>query len=234
MMYKEPLEHLFTSSRLMILDFAQIPAGLRAEENIKLYFDACFSRGVNPRLPENRQLFNGQMIDACNTRYLVSRFAEDRSAMLAGSQIATEGRTLHLGIDIFSKSQEPVFAPCNGKIVRAAREPGEHSYGYYVMLQPADPSDFYFFMGHLSKDLPPLGPVHAGQQIATTGDYIDNENGGWSRHLHLQLVYTMPSAGKTPDGYASKEQFSAQRTIYRNPLELFPDWQISTPKGITL
>lgn len=229
MNYQEPLTDLFKSSRLMILDFNQIPRGLPEAENIKAYFTSCVKHGVDPRLPANRQAFNNQMLDACRARYLVSRYAEDRRAMLVGSQIAAEGRTLHLGVDVFARDLETVLSPCDGQVVITGREEGTHSYGYYLILRPFGQKGQYIFLGHLSRHLPAIGIVQAGQPIARLGDYADNENGGWSRHLHLQVIKQLPRSGKTPNGYAARRHFLPASHASPNPMALFPDWSISSP-----
>src|SRR5581483_11220282 len=181
----EPLTDLFRSSRFMTLDFANITPGTPSAEDIRQFFTDCEQQGINPRLPQYRQQFNDQMLKHTGARYLVSRYGEDRREMLTGSQIAAEGRTLHMGVDIFCHDLETVFAPCDGSIVRTGREPEDHSYGYYLIFQP-DHIPIYFFFGHLSKEQVSTGPVRAGDSIARLGDFIDHENGGWSRHLHLQ------------------------------------------------
>ena len=224
-MLREPLEDLFIRSKTLILDFAQIPNDAPKTENIKIFFEACAKEGTDPRLPQNRQRFNDRLLAATGKRYLVSRYAEDRSAMLLGSHIAKEGRVLHLGIDIFSKDLERVYAPCDGKIVRTGKEIEPHGYGYYVILQPNHIDGIYFFLGHLSKDLPPLGSVQAGQPIARLGDFRDTENGGWSRHLHLQVLTVLPPEGQTPPGYATKTTIARLGQLYPDPLPYFPNWR---------
>ena len=82
-------------------------------------------------------------------------------------------------------------------------------------------------MGHLSGDLPPLGPVTAGQKIARLGDFAHHENGGWSRHLHLQLCRDLPAPGQAPLGYASKATLHETQQAYPDPVNLFPDWVVS-------
>ncbi len=221
-----PLDGLFDQSRLMILDFTQIPSGTPDTQNIAVFFKKCEAERLNPRLPENRQKFNNSMLKATGARYLVSRYGEDRKAMLTGSVIAEQGRTLHMGIDIFSKEQETVYAPCDGTIVRAAYEEQSHGYGHYVMLQSEEDPKIYFFLGHLSKDLPKLGPVKAGDPIAVLGDYHNEENGGWSRHLHLQIATYLPSKGTTPDGYSTAKDFPTNSTRCPDPMPFFPDWHV--------
>jgi murein DD-endopeptidase MepM/ murein hydrolase activator NlpD len=225
MILTEPLPELFTRSKLMILDFSEIPAGARDEENIRLFFEDCEKRGLNARLPENRQQFNNRMLESTGARYLVSRYAEDRSAMLTGSQIAKEGRTLHMGIDIFSKNLEPVFAPCDGQIVRTGFEDEDHSYGHYLIIKPAEDIGAYIFMGHLSKGLPAPGRIKAGERIATLGNFVHNENGGWSRHLHLQFITELPPTSQTPIGYSTKAAFPKNSQRFPDPFGFLPEWR---------
>jgi len=222
----EPLPALFKSSKLMLLDFADIPKTIPIEANIRAFFADYERRGLNPRLPEHRQQFNNRFLSVSKTRYLVSRYGEDRSAMLTGSQIAKEGRTLHMGIDIFCKDLAPVFAPCDGVIVRTGFEAEAHSYGHYLLLKPDQDIDVYLFFGHLSKALPKLGPVKAGEHIATLGDYQHNENGGWSRHLHLQCCSELPPEGQTPIGYSTKQAFLENSRRFPNPFQYFPKWHV--------
>ncbi|HSW99952.1 MAG TPA: peptidoglycan DD-metalloendopeptidase family protein [Patescibacteria group bacterium] len=227
MLSSEPLPNLFTSSQLMILDFADIPEDTPDEANIRLFFADCERRGINPRLPENRQQFNNRLLTTSGVQYVVSRYGEDRSAMLTGSQIAKEGRTLHMGIDIFCKDLAPVFAPCDGEIIRTGFEDESHSYGYYLLLKPTEDLGTYIFLGHLSKELPELGYVKAGDRIATLGDYAHNENGGWSRHLHLQCCTEIPPEGKTPIGYSTKQTFFENSQRFPDPFRYFPQWRLS-------
>jgi murein DD-endopeptidase MepM/ murein hydrolase activator NlpD len=80
-------------------------------------------------------------------------------------------------------------------------------------------------MGHLSAELPAPGPVSAGQQIARLGDYHHGENGGWSRHLHLQFIREVPPAGETPDGYSTKAAFPENSQRFPNPFDFLPEWR---------
>lgn len=216
--FYELLPQLFTRSEIMILDFNQIPANLPEYKNIKIYFKKSVSLGIDPKLPENRQKYNDNFLNNTGKRYLISRYAEDRIEMFRGSKIAREGRTIHLGVDIFSKSLESVSAPCDAEIVTAAKEEGNHSFGHYIILKP-DPAvtKNYIFLGHLSKKLPQLSKVIRGQQVARLGDYINGENGWWSRHLHVQLLRDLPTDNSFIPGYSSKENFSENRIKYPDP-----------------
>jgi hypothetical protein len=225
MLLMEPLPELFTRSKILILDFAQITANIPDDENIQKFFDATSRQGINARLPQNRQTFNDRLIDHSGYRYLIGRYGEDRVAMLADTPAGKAGRTIHLAIDIFCQNLETVSAPCNGEIVVSSYESGFGEYGYYIIIKPDD-GDYFLFLGHLAKDRRGLGRVSAGTVVGQLGDYIDNENGGWSRHLHLQVLKELPPKGTTPAGYSTKEDFDANAKRYPNPLDYFPQWRL--------
>lgn len=217
-------EDLENRSRLMILDFREILVGTPADESIEHFFKESEASGINPRLPENRQAFNDRLLDKTGARYLISRYGEDRISMLQGSSIAEEGRTIHLGIDIFSKACEPLFAPCDGTVVRVGREPEAHSFGYYLIFEPAESLGVYIFLGHLSSELPAVGQyIEAGQTIARLGDYRNGENGGWSRHLHLQMLRELPLEDTAPVGYSTRADFTRYQQEFPDPSEYFPE-----------
>lgn len=226
----ELMEDLFSLSKSMILDFTKIPSDTPDDENIQKYFENCEAKGVNPRSAEARQTFNNHLLEKTRKRYLISHYGEDRSAMLTGSSIAYEGRTLHLGIDIFCTALEPVYAPFDGEIVQIGREPEDHSFGYYSVLKSSeDPKMPYTFLGHLgSVDLRQPTVVKAGDLIGRLGDFSSKENGGWSRHLHVQMCAKLPAIGTPPIGYATQEQFDtyAQKT-FPSPIQYFPGWEIN-------
>jgi murein DD-endopeptidase MepM/ murein hydrolase activator NlpD len=222
-----PMTDLFTSSRVVILDFDQLTADVPADENIQLFFDRTINAGKNPRAPEARQLFNNKLLQKFNCRYLIGRYGEDRRAMLADTPAGKEGRTIHMAIDVFARDLEPVLAPCNGTIARSGYEAGFGEYGNYLVLRPEN-ADYFIFFGHLSDDKLHEGTVTKGQQIARLGDHLDNENGGWSRHLHLQVLKQLPIRGDTPDGYSSKKKLAHNQDRYPNPLDYFAKWSIIT------
>lgn len=223
----EPLPELFTCSKRLVLNFNNIPSNTPASESIAEYFKAMEAGGRNPRLPEYRQAFNDRLLTQTGFRYLVSAYGEDRLSMLEGSSIAREGRTLHLGIDIFSKDLEQVIAPCNGTIVRVGREDEPHSFGNYIIFQPEMSGVPLLFLGHLGFDLPVRGHVAKGQVIGVLGDYKENENGGWSRHLHLQCLKELPVPGSAPLGYGSAANMVKLRELFPDPMDLFPGWKLS-------
>lgn len=218
MEFTEIIKGMRTNSEVMILDFNQIPKNIEDYKNIKLFFENSLKQGIDPKLPENREKFNDNFIQKSRKRFLIGRYLEDRKEMLKGSKIAEEGRTLHLGIDIFSADLENIYSPEDGEIVRTGLEPGPHSYGHYVIIKHMNKDKiWYSFFGHLSKNLPKLGKVSKGQKISRLGDWINNENGGWSRHVHYQILTNLPKENETPIGYTSKENLSINKNLFPDP-----------------
>ena len=219
----EIMPELFTSSELLIWNFSEITEH-DAHKNIQGYMEDAEAKGKDPRDAFHRQAFNEQVLANTDARYLIGRYLEDRRDILRDTHIAAEGRTYHLAIDIFSKDQEPVFAPCDGTIVISAKEPGLHNYGNYLILRPDDASLPCIFFGHLADNDHVLGPVKAGQQIARLGSFEHEENGGWSVHLHLQLLRELPPSGQAPTGYTSLKDMNQNRLLFPDPQALFPEW----------
>ncbi len=219
------LPELFSRSEVLIWNFAEI-TDIDAPKNIQKYMREQVAHGQDPSDAYHRQTFNEQVLNNSRSRYLIGRYLEDRRDILRGSHIEREGRTYHLAIDIFSKNQEPVFAPCDGIIVVSAKEPGLHNYGNYLILRPDDTELPYIFFGHLADNKRALGQVRAGQQIGQLGSFAQLENGGWSIHLHLQLLMELPQAGEAPIGYSSLAALERNRQLSPDPQSLFPEWRI--------
>ncbi|MCB0488271.1 MAG: aminotransferase class III-fold pyridoxal phosphate-dependent enzyme [Cyclobacteriaceae bacterium] len=103
-----------------------------------------------------------------------------------------EWRTVHIGLDLFLPAGETVFAPIDGEVVSASDNAGDRNYGPTVILKHdiLPELTFYTLYGHLSrqsiKKLKPGDKLTAGSPIATLGDL--HENGGWSPHLHFQIM----------------------------------------------
>ncbi|MDO8563412.1 MAG: peptidoglycan DD-metalloendopeptidase family protein [Nanoarchaeota archaeon] len=214
--FSEILPKLRENSELIILDFNQIPPETPDYANIKLFFEKSIKEGINPRLPENRQAFNNLLLQKSGKKYLIGRYLENRKEILKGSNIEKEGRTIHLGIDIFSKNLETIYSPLDGEIVRTGKEYGVYSYGNYVIMKHnLNGQIFYIFYGHLSDNLPKLGKIFEGDKIAVFGDFPD-ENGGWSRHVHFQILTELPKE-ETPIGYTSQENLEKNKIRFPNP-----------------
>lgn len=225
MSMNEFLPQVFEQSRQVILDLAKITPDTPEYLNIKRYFEECETQGVNPRDPARRQAFNDRAIELSGYTYLIGAYAEDRLSMLKDTAIAREGRTYHMGIDIFCAGQPPVFAPCDGEVIRRGFEQGFGGYGNYLLFQ-AHTGELLLF-GHLASGLHATGRVRQGETLGYVGDFKNGENGGWSRHLHLQQFRTLPPDGQTPDGYSSAENLGVLIEEFPDPRSLFPNWKIN-------
>lgn len=221
----EVMPELFTRSEVLIWNFSEITEADKYK-NIQHYMMEQERLGKDPRDAFHRQAFNEAVLSHTNARYLIGRYGEDRRDILRGSHIEQEGRTFHLAIDIFSRDQEPVYAPCDGKIVVSDYEPGLHNYGNYVILRPDDEALPYIFFGHLTETRHSLGRVDAGEQIAQLGSFEDLENGGWSIHLHLQLLTALPPAGPAPIGYSTRKDLEKNKKLFPDPQSIFLEWEI--------
>ncbi|MHA1541958.1 MAG: aminotransferase class III-fold pyridoxal phosphate-dependent enzyme [Candidatus Hodarchaeales archaeon] len=103
-----------------------------------------------------------------------------------------EYRTIHLGIDIFSAPDTPIFAPFQGIVHSFQNNESELDYGPTIILEHQMKSDikFYTLYGHLSPDSLTKVEIGAkidkGARIGSIGDIKDN--GGWAPHVHFQII----------------------------------------------
>ena len=106
-----------------------------------------------------------------------------------------EARTVHLGIDLYMKSNAPVYAPLDGRVHSFNNNTAHLDYGPAIILehQIENGERFYTLYGHLSLDsldnLTVGMPVSRGQAVARIGE--PPTNGGWPPHLHFQIILDM-------------------------------------------
>jgi 4-aminobutyrate aminotransferase-like enzyme/Ser/Thr protein kinase RdoA (MazF antagonist) len=128
----------------------------------------------------------------------IGRYDEARRLYTAhqfrvGTDDGDEWRTVHIGVDLFAPAGTPVLAPLDGVVHSVRDNAGRLDYGPTVILRH-DPPDagaaFFTLYGHLDPDV--LGRLRAGQRVRK-GERIGQvgtaaDNGGWTPHLHLQLI----------------------------------------------
>ncbi|MGQ0611360.1 MAG: peptidoglycan DD-metalloendopeptidase family protein [Paracoccaceae bacterium] len=127
---------------------------------------------------------------ATGARYGLGLYGEKRM-VYTGAQFADamseERRMIHLGVDVFATAGTPVLAPLDGEVRSVTYNADPLDYGHTLILAH---EGFFTLYGHLGASLPgllrPGQSVRAGQLIAHLGDWP--ENGGWSAHLHFQVV----------------------------------------------
>ena len=181
-------------------------------------------------------------------RVSVGRYDEPRLLYVApafalGTRPTDEHRTIHIGLDLFAEAGTSVFAPLAGVVYAFADNDAPQDYGPVIVLRHAtdDGLEFFTLYGHLSREslngLAIGRAVAAGDQIATLGDA--EVNGGWTPHLHLQIITDLIGLGTDFPGVARPSQRSIwcalcpdPNVLTRVPPERFP--KISPTKQETL
>jgi 4-aminobutyrate aminotransferase-like enzyme/Ser/Thr protein kinase RdoA (MazF antagonist) len=175
---------------------------------------------------------------------LAGGYGEARS-FYASDAFAIEGnhgksyRTMHLGLDIWLPANSQFNAPLKGRIVGLQNNDFKRDYGPTIILQHSYPTEngsayFYTLYGHLSQrvlELHQLGDeVAAGQLLGWIGD--SHENGGWSPHLHFQIIHDM--LGRTGDfaGACTPDDWPVMRSLCADPQWLF-DYPEQTTRSQT-
>jgi murein DD-endopeptidase MepM/ murein hydrolase activator NlpD len=121
-------------------------------------------------------------------------YGEDRGvySQVLFAPEGVEPRTVHLGFDIFALAGAGVFAPLNARVHSFKINEADGDYGPTIILQhaPAPGLVFHTLYGHLSRNslngLKPGAAFMAGERIGELG--TRRENGGWSPHLHFQVI----------------------------------------------
>jgi len=192
------------------------------------------SDNAEPRL--TARVFSA-MRDA-GVRVAIGRYDEPRLLYVApafalGPRPTDEHRTIHIGLDLFAEAGTPVYAPLAGVIHACADNATLQDYGPVIVLRHVtdEGTPFFTLYGHLSREslrtLEIGRAVTAGEQIATLG--AASENGGWTPHLHLQIMSDVLELDTDFPGVAAPAQRRAwcalcpdPNLITRVPAERFP------------
>ncbi len=128
-------------------------------------------------------------------RYNEARLVYTTEQFKTQTDEIAEHRTIHLGIDLYKRSGEPVYAPFDGSVHSIQNNTAPLDYGPTIILEHQTDEDdrFYTLYGHLSPDslngLEIGLPIEKGRQIARIGE--PKSNGGWPPHLHFQIILDM-------------------------------------------
>ena len=181
--------------------------------------------GADPRAMEEPSLTKMvfEKMREAKVKIGIGRYNEARmlySSPLFGSGHPTEEhRTIHLGIDLFADAGTGVCAPLAGWVHAFRNNRQALDYGPVVILRhEAEGEAFFTLYGHLSVDsLEELcidQPIAKGQRIGRIGSPPDN--GGWTPHLHFQIIRDLLDLDCDFQGVA----FASQRELW---LSLSPD-----------
>ncbi|HEY2163601.1 MAG TPA: phosphotransferase, partial [Gemmatimonadaceae bacterium] len=191
----------------------------------------------------------GEVMRDAGVRVAIGRYDEPRLLYVApafalGPRATDEHRTIHIGLDLFADVGTPVFAPLDGEVVGCNDNGMNQDYGPVIILRHRtdDGTEFFTLYGHLSReslDGIAVGKrVKAGDQIATLG--AANVNGGWTPHLHLQVMTDLLALGTDFPGVAPPTQRAAWTSlcpdpnlIVRAPADGFPRTERSRRESLT-
>lgn len=163
--------------------------------------------------------------------FLAGGYGEARS-FYASDAFSFEGnsgkeyRTIHLGLDVWLPENSAIHAPLSGRIVGFQDNNHPRDYGPTIIMEHEYPEGmFYSLYGHLSRKtlaLHRLGDkVQKGQLLAWTG--ASDENGGWSPHLHFQIMLDLLGHEHDFPGACRPCQWSVFKDVCLNPSLLFND-----------
>ena len=204
------------------IDLAREPSAVLDLSVSSPMLEGDVSRNEEPRVTRKVDA----AMRAAAARVAIGRYDEPRLLYIApafalGPRLTDEHRTIHIGLDLFAGAGTPVLAPLDGVVHAFADNAAPQDYGPVIILEHEtdDGTPFYTLYGHLSREsLAGLGvgtQVRAGQRIATLGDA--SVNGGWTPHLHLQIICDLMELGTDFPGVARPAHRRAWTALCPDP-----------------
>jgi hypothetical protein len=181
-------------------------------------------RGIDLR---DQRAFQRILEEAMGTTYQwgVSPYLEHRDTLLGDCpQMVSEGRLIHLGLDVIVPLGTPLHAPLDAVVEACDYEAGEGNYGAWVLLKHESFrfEPFYSLYGHLCRErLPTIGQsLPAGTAFAEIGDF--HENGDWFHHTHIQVITQKGlDRGYLSKGYCATADLAQMNDWCPSPIPLF-------------
>lgn len=170
-------------------------------KQIDLMDTDAFEAYVTTLLRKNKKRFGiGGYLEKRNI-YQRSRVFEDATD--------SKYRNIHLGVDIWSFSDSPVYCPEEGVVHSFQDNKGFGNYGPTVILEHFRKDKIiYSLYGHLSlKDLKKLKigqTIKKGERIGHLGSSF--ENGNWPPHLHFQMIKNLENRSGDYPGVCSASE----------------------------
>jgi murein DD-endopeptidase MepM/ murein hydrolase activator NlpD len=161
--------------------------------------------------------FTGGNYTPSKFEYDIGRYDELRPGMYS-TDLFSDGRFLHIGIDIGAPVGTPCMAFDQGEISHFGYNPADGDYGYVIITKHlVDNNPIWALYGHLNAESikgKKIGQkISRGEVICWMGD--KHENGGWESHLHFQLSINEPETHDMPGVVDPKKRDEA--------LENYPD-----------
>ena len=174
-------------------------------------------------------------VKAAKASIAVGRYNEARPVYTSPAFAATanptgEHRTIHIGIDLFADPGTPVSAPLDATVHAFADNNKPLDYGPVIILrhETGEGLEFFTLYGHLSRES--LLTLRIGDRIAAGKPfgYIGEaaENGGWTPHLHFQIILDLLELSTDFPGVA----LASQRDVFTH-LSPDPNVILGIPKN---
>ncbi len=164
-------------------------------------------------LPEEYEVrdFTTGKYEPSEFEYEIGRYDELRPGMYS-TDLFSDGRFLHIGIDIGAPIGTPCMAFEDGEISHFGYNPADGDYGYVIITKhDIDGTTVWALYGHLdsaSVRRKTVGQkIRRGETICWIGDR--HENGGWDPHLHFQLSLIEPITHDMPGVVNPKDREEA-------------------------
>ena len=154
-------------------------------------------------------------------RYDEARLLNTAPSFASGPFADDERRTVHIGLDLYADADTPVHAPLAGIVHAFADNSAPQDYGPVVILRHATDGgvEFFTLYGHLSRES--LSALFAGQAIARGERFAAigaaTVNGGWTPHLHLQIITDTLGLDTGFPGIVRASQRSVWRSLSPDP-----------------
>jgi peptidoglycan LD-endopeptidase LytH len=161
--------------------------------------------------------YDSQQIESIG--WAIGKYDEVRTREMYCSDIYDDGRTVHMGLDIWGPAGTEVFAFADGVVYGTADNANHRDYGPTIVTQhDIEGVTVWALHGHLDRES--LSKLSTGQRIRS-GQVIGrfgsaDVNGGWAPHLHLQLSVVDPGKPDMP-GVVNPDERHRARRVYPDP-----------------
>lgn len=120
----------------------------------------------------------------------------------------SDERNIHIGMDLWIKAGTPILAALDGTVHGFDFNAGKGNYGPTIILEHTIENQiFYTLYGHLSiesiENMEIGTAFKKGQTLANLGD--SSVNGGYSPHLHFQIIKNIEANFSDYPGVCSKK-----------------------------
>ncbi|QBN17714.1 peptidoglycan DD-metalloendopeptidase family protein [Flavobacterium nackdongense] len=164
--------------------------------------------------PQDFELFIENHLHKNNAKIAFGGYNEERNlydnrTLFEGEQ--SEKRNMHIGMDLWIKAGTPILAAVDGIVHSFNFNAGSGNYGPTIILEHCiDNQIFYTLYGHLaleSIEKLAIGTAfRQGEPLGTLGDSA--VNGGYSPHLHFQIIKNIADYVGDYPGVCSKKDLT--------------------------